>query len=179
MMSKLFLVKYSKWNRKKINVFLLWHQYWIKKVPNFYIIYIFKSHWLSKLADLKNSLLLRCWHDSLLIQKPEVISLRTSGKRLPGKKLAIYNGAVIAVLVLAYNLTKDLSFILISDKEGILNSHATAGNKCVKIIKILHVKFFSFGPQDQFVAWLLNYASWNSSIKQVIYSLKDLYRIWK
>ena len=56
----------------------------------------------------------------MLIQKPEVISLRTSGKRLPGKKLAVYNGAVIAVLVLAYNLTKDFSFILISDKEGIL-----------------------------------------------------------
>ena len=68
----------------------------------------------------KTSLLLRCWHDSLLIQKPEVISLRTSGKRLPGKKLAVYNGAVIAVLLLAYNLIKDFSFILISDKEGIL-----------------------------------------------------------
>ena len=71
-----------------------------------------------------------------LSKKPEVISLRTSGKRLPGKKLAVYNGAVIAVLVLAYNLTKDLSFILISDKEGILNSHASAENKCVKIVKI-------------------------------------------
>ena len=55
-----------------------------------------------------------------LSKKLEVISLRTSGKRLPGKKLAVYNGAVIAVLVLAYNLTKDFSFILISDKEGIL-----------------------------------------------------------
>ena len=59
-------------------------------------------------------------HGGLFIQKLEVISLRTSGKRLPGKKLAVYNGAVIAVLVLAYNLTKDLSFILFSDKEGIL-----------------------------------------------------------
>ena len=57
-----------------------------------------------------------------LSKKPEVISLRTSGKRLPGKKLAVYNGAVIAVLVLAYNLAKDLSFILISDKEGIFQS---------------------------------------------------------
>ena len=52
------------------------------------------------------------------IHKSEVISLRTSGKRLPGKKLAVYIGVVIAVLVLLYNLTKDLSFILISDKEG-------------------------------------------------------------
>ena len=58
-------------------------------------------------------------HDGLFIQRLEVISLRTSGKRLPGKKLAVYIGAVIAVLVLSYNLTKDLSFILISDKEGI------------------------------------------------------------
>ena len=54
-----------------------------------------------------------------LSKKPEVISLRTSGKLLPGKKLAVYLGAVIAVFVLSYNLTKDLSFILISDKEGI------------------------------------------------------------
>ena len=59
-------------------------------------------------------------HKVLFIQKLEVIALRTSGKRLPGKKLAVYIGAVIAVLVLLYNLTKDLSFILISDKEGIL-----------------------------------------------------------
>ena len=58
-------------------------------------------------------------HNDLFIQKLEVISLRTSGKRLPGKTLAVYIGAVIAVLVLSYNLTKDLSFILISDKEGI------------------------------------------------------------
>ena len=49
------------------------------------------------------------------------MSLKTSGKRLPGKKLAIYVGVVIAVLVLAYNLTKDLSFILVSDKEGVCN----------------------------------------------------------
>ena len=59
---------------------------------------------------------------TFFIQKLEIIALRTSGKRLPGKKLAIYVGVVIAVLVLSYNLTKDLSFILISDKEGILNS---------------------------------------------------------
>ena len=58
-------------------------------------------------------------HKGLFIQKLEVIALRTSGKRLPGKMLAVYIGAVIAVLVLLYNLTKDLSFILISDKEGI------------------------------------------------------------
>ena len=55
------------------------------------------------------------------------IGKKTSGKRLPGKKLAIYIGVVFAVLVLAYNLTKDLSFILVSDKEGILNSICTLG----------------------------------------------------
>ena len=68
----------------------------------------------------KNSLSIRFSHDSLFIPKSEVITLRTSGKRLPGKKLAVYTGTVIALLVLSYNLTRDLSFILISDKEGIL-----------------------------------------------------------
>ena len=63
----------------------------------------------------------------MFIQKLEVISLKTSGKRLPGKKLAIYVGVLIAVLVLAYNLTKDLSFILVSDKEGVINSIFTEG----------------------------------------------------
>ena len=58
--------------------------------------------------------------NGLFIQKSEVISLRTSKKTLPGKKLAVYIGAVIAVLVLSYNLIKDLSFILISDKKGII-----------------------------------------------------------
>ena len=50
-----------------------------------------------------------------------MIFLRTSGKTLPGKKLAIYISVVIAVLVLSYNLSRDLPFILVSDKEGILN----------------------------------------------------------
>ena len=77
------------------------------------------------------------------IRKSEVISLRTAGKRLPGKKLAVYIGAVVAVLVLSYNLIKDLSFILISDKGGVLKT------------------------------------TYKSSIKQVIYSLKDLYRFRK
>ena len=57
--------------------------------------------------------------DKFFIQKSEVISLRTSRKTLPGRKLAIYIGCVIAVLVLSYNLTKDLSFILVSNKEEI------------------------------------------------------------
>ena len=56
----------------------------------------------------------------MLIQKSEVVSLKTSGKILPGKKLAIYVGVVIAVLVLSFNLTRNLSFILVSDKEGVL-----------------------------------------------------------
>ena len=58
--------------------------------------------------------------EGLFIQKWEVISLRTSKKTLPGKKLAIYIGVVIAVLILSYNLTKDLPFILVYDKEGVL-----------------------------------------------------------
>ena len=63
----------------------------------------------------------------MFIQKLEVISLKTSGKRLPGKKLAIYVGVVIAVLILLYNLSRDLSFILVSDKEGVFNSTCTVG----------------------------------------------------
>ena len=63
----------------------------------------------------------------MFIQKSEVISLKTSGKRMPGKKLAIYVGVVIAVLVLGYNLTKDLPFILVSDKEGVFNCMSTVG----------------------------------------------------
>ena len=63
----------------------------------------------------------------MFIQKSEVISLKTSGKRMPGKKLAIYVGVVIAVLVLGYNLTKDLPFILVADKEGVFNCMSTIG----------------------------------------------------
>ena len=58
---------------------------------------------------------------SLFIWNLEVIPLRTSGKRLPGKEIAIYFGIVIAVLVLSYNLSKDFSFILVSDKEEVFN----------------------------------------------------------
>ena len=50
----------------------------------------------------------------------EVISLRTAVKRRPGKKLAIFIGAVTAVLILSYNLSKDIWFICITDKEGTL-----------------------------------------------------------
>ena len=57
--------------------------------------------------------------EDLFIPKSEVISLRTSKKILPGKKLAIYIGVVISVLILSYNLTKNLPFIFVSDKEGI------------------------------------------------------------
>ena len=73
----------------------------------------------------KQGTLLKLQFWKKFIRKSEVISLKTSGKRLPGKKLAIYVGVVIAVLVLAYNLTKDLSFILVSDKEGVFNSFCT------------------------------------------------------
>ena len=58
--------------------------------------------------------------------RSEVISLRRSGlskdtKRLPGKNLAVFIGVVISSLILTYNLTRDLSFILTSDKERIWN----------------------------------------------------------
>ena len=58
----------------------------------------------------------------------EVISLRTALKRRPGKKIAIFIGAVTAILILSYNLSKDIWFIYITDKEGILtlqNSEST------------------------------------------------------
>ena len=58
----------------------------------------------------------------VFIPKLEVVSLRTSKKTLPGRKLAIYIGCVIAILILSYNLTKNLSFILVSHKEGVFNS---------------------------------------------------------
>ena len=75
-----------------------------------------------EVCDLSSrGLTLPCEFSVLFIHKSEVISLKTSGKRLPGKKLAIYVGVVLAVLVLAYNLTKDLSFILVCDKEGDFN----------------------------------------------------------
>ena len=58
--------------------------------------------------------------------RSEVISLRRSGlskdtKRLPGKNLAVFIGVVISSLILSYNLTRDLSFILTSDKERIIS----------------------------------------------------------
>ena len=58
----------------------------------------------------------------VFIQKSEIVSLRTSKKTLPGRKLAIYIGCVIAILILSYNLTKNLSFILVSHKKGVFNS---------------------------------------------------------
>ena len=68
-----------------------------------------------------------------------MIFLRTSGKTLPGKKLAIYISVVIAVLVLSYNLSRDLPFILVSDKEGILNFKVWVMVKSVSLPLILHV----------------------------------------
>ena len=72
------------------------------------------SHWYHRTL-IKPQLWRKFVHSS------EVISLKTSGKILPGKKLAIYVGVVISVLVLSFNLTRNLSFILVSDKEGIFN----------------------------------------------------------
>ena len=93
----------------------------------------------------------------LFIQKSEVIPLRTSGKRLPGKKLAIYIGVVIAVLVLSFNLTRDLSFILVSDKEGVCNFICS---------KSLVTTCDQIRPIRVFITVL-------------IYSSKGLYRAWK
>ena len=56
-----------------------------------------------------------------MIPITEVISLRTAVKRRPGKKISIFIGAVTAVLMLSYNLSKDIWFIYITDKEGILS----------------------------------------------------------
>ena len=103
----------------------------------------------------------------LFIQKSEVISLKTSGKRMPGKKIAIYVGVVIAVLVLGYNLTKDLSFILVSDKDGVLNSTGT-----VTWSQRFQVQICDPGSK-RFSS--LNF-SFNSSIrKMTINSSKDLH----
>ena len=46
----------------------------------------------------------------------KVTSLRTGEKRLPGRNLAIYIGVVIAVLIMSYNLTKDILFIFMCNK---------------------------------------------------------------
>ena len=47
----------------------------------------------------------------------EIIALRTAKKRQPGKKIAIYIGIVMAILVISYNLIKDISFVIICDKD--------------------------------------------------------------
>ena len=53
----------------------------------------------------------------LLIPSSDVIALRTGVKRRPGKELTIYIGVVVAILVISYELRKDISFILICDKD--------------------------------------------------------------
>ena len=50
---------------------------------------------------------------------PMVIPLRTALKIIPGKKLAIYIGVVITLLMLMYNLSIDKTFILKCDKDWI------------------------------------------------------------
>ena len=46
----------------------------------------------------------------------KVTSLRTGEKKRPGRNLAIYTGVVIAVLIMSYNLTKDILFIFMCNK---------------------------------------------------------------
>ena len=48
---------------------------------------------------------------------PKVIPLRTALKIIPGRKLAIYIGVVITLLMLMYNLSIDKTFILKCDKD--------------------------------------------------------------
>ena len=48
---------------------------------------------------------------------PEVIPLKIALKIIPGRKLAIYIGVVITVLILLFNLTIDQIFILKCDKD--------------------------------------------------------------
>ena len=43
--------------------------------------------------------------------------IENSQKRQPGKKIAIYSGIVLAILVILYNLKKDISFVGTCDKE--------------------------------------------------------------
>ena len=48
----------------------------------------------------------------------EIIALRTAGKRQPGKNIAIYIGTVLAILVILYNLIRDISFAKVCDKDS-------------------------------------------------------------
>ena len=48
---------------------------------------------------------------------PMVIPLRTALKIIPGRKLAIYIGVVITLLILMYNLSIDKTFISKCDKD--------------------------------------------------------------
>ena len=66
------------------------------------------------IATVLNTLRLKV---RLRIPTSDVIALRTGGKRRPGKELAIYIGVVVAILVISYELRKDISFILICDKD--------------------------------------------------------------
>ena len=49
----------------------------------------------------------------------EVIALRTTEKRRPGKILASYIGMVSAVLIICYKLRKDMMFITMCDKVSL------------------------------------------------------------
>ena len=54
-----------------------------------------------------------------LDMQTEVVALRTSEKRRPGKILASYIGMVLAVLMICYKLRKDMMFITMCDKVSL------------------------------------------------------------
>ena len=49
----------------------------------------------------------------------EVVALRTTEKRRPGKILSSYIGMVLAVLLICYKLRKDITFITTCDKVSL------------------------------------------------------------
>ena len=111
MMLPPFWIKYSIWNFDQ-NAIRLCHQ---GRINKFELI-------LSIISIISQANEIQWFFNPV----SEVISLRRSGlskdtKRLPGKNLAVFIGVVISSLILSYNLTRDLSFILTSDKERIID----------------------------------------------------------
>ena len=145
MMSKPFLVKYSKWNWKKINVFLLWHQDWIKKYKTF--------------------------------EKIKYSSLTESkGSGFEKKTVCFYDIDMIVCL------SKYQKSFLLEHQENDFRERSLQYTMVLWLqFWFLHIiwqrisRLFWFLTRKEF----LNYASWNSSIKQMIYSLKDLHRVRK
>ena len=115
----------------------------------------------------------------IFIQYSEVISLRTAGKRLPGKKCAIYIGSVISVLILSYNLTKNLSFIMTFDKKGISSLTLSIAIHFV-FIRICHgIAIKNFSAQNRRIKGETNLFWYHCQTFQTVNSFKGLYFTWK